>query len=44
MAFVISPRILAGGILLALAAALAAGIAPAVRMPRVPLAAALREE
>jgi putative ABC transport system permease protein len=44
MAFVISPRVLAGSILLALAAALAAGIAPAVRMPRVPLAAALREE
>jgi putative ABC transport system permease protein len=44
MAFVIPPRALAGGILLALAAALAAGIAPAVRMPRVPLAAALREE
>jgi putative ABC transport system permease protein len=44
MAFVIPPRILAGGVMLALAAALAAGIAPAVRMPRVPLAAALREE
>lgn len=44
MAFVVSPGALAGGLLTAIAAALAAGIVPAIRMPRVPLAAALREE
>jgi putative ABC transport system permease protein len=44
MALQIQPGVLAGGLLLALAAALLAGILPAFRMSRAPLAAALREE
>ena len=44
MSFAIPPGVLAGGILMAVGAALAAGVLPAVRLSRVPLAAALREE
>ena len=44
MAFVVAPGVLAGGVLMAIVAALAAGIVPAIRMPRAPLASALREE
>jgi putative ABC transport system permease protein len=44
MALQWQPAVLAGGLLLALVAALLAGILPALRMSRAPLAAALREE
>lgn len=44
MEFEVLPQTLAGGLLLALAAALLAGLAPAWRLARAPLAAALREE
>ncbi len=44
MALQVQPGVLAGGLLLALAAALVAGILPALRMSRAPLAAAVREE
>ena len=44
MGFAIPPGVLAGGLLMAVGAALAAGILPAVRLARMPLAAALREE
>lgn len=44
MSLQVQPGVLAGGLLLALAAALLAGIFPAFRMSRAPLAAALREE
>ncbi|MGH8443288.1 MAG: FtsX-like permease family protein, partial [Nevskiaceae bacterium] len=44
MALQLQPAVLAGGLLLALAAALLAGVLPAWRMSRVPLAATLREE
>jgi putative ABC transport system permease protein len=44
MAFELPPQVLAGGLLMAVAAALAAGVLPALRLSRVPLAAALREE
>ena len=44
MALQWQPAVLAGGLLLALAAALLAGVLPALRMSRAPLAAALREE
>jgi len=44
MDFAIPPGVLAGGLLMAVGAALVAGILPAVRLARMPLAAALREE
>jgi len=44
MELAVLPQTLAGGVLLALAAALLAGLAPAWRLARAPLAAALREE
>jgi putative ABC transport system permease protein len=44
MALQIQPGVLVGGLLLALAAALLAGLLPAFRMARAPLAAALRDE
>ena len=44
MALQWQPGVLAGGLLLALAAALLAGVLPARRLSRAPLAAALREE
>jgi putative ABC transport system permease protein len=44
MGIAIPPGVLAGGLLMAVGAALAAGILPAVRLARMPLAAALREE
>jgi putative ABC transport system permease protein len=44
MDFAVTPAALATGVLMALVAAVAAGIAPAWRLARMPLAAALREE
>ena len=44
MGFAIPPGVLAGGLAMAIGAALAAGVLPAVRLARMPLAAALREE
>lgn len=44
MDFAIPPDVLVGGLLMAVLASLAAGILPAVRLARMPLAAALREE
>lgn len=44
MGFAIPPDVLVGGLLMAVGAALAAGVLPAVRLARIPLAAALREE
>jgi putative ABC transport system permease protein len=44
MGFTIPPDVLASGLLMAVGAALAAGILPAMRLARMPLAAALREE
>jgi putative ABC transport system permease protein len=44
MDFAVMPSVLGAGILMALVAAIAAGIAPAWRLARMPLAAALREE
>jgi putative ABC transport system permease protein len=44
MEFEIPLRVLAGGLALATAAALAAGVLPAFRLSRMPLAAALRDE
>ena len=44
MGIAIPPGVLAGGLLMAVGAALAAGILPAVRLARMPLAAALRGE
>jgi putative ABC transport system permease protein len=44
MGFAIPPGVLAGGLAMAVGAALAAGVLPAVRLARMPLAAALREE
>lgn len=44
MDFAVTPTALAAGVLMALVAAVAAGIAPAWRLARMPLAAALREE
>ncbi|TAK52208.1 MAG: ABC transporter permease, partial [Gammaproteobacteria bacterium] len=44
MELLVQPGVLAGGLLLALAAALLAGVPPALRLARAPLAAALREE
>jgi putative ABC transport system permease protein len=44
MRFEVPPGVLAGGFLMAVGAALAAGVLPAVRLARMPLAAALREE
>ena len=44
MGFAIPPGVLAGGLAMAIGAALAAGVVPAVRLARMPLAAALREE
>jgi len=44
MGVAIPPGVLAGGFAMAIGAALAAGVLPAVRLARMPLAAALREE
>jgi putative ABC transport system permease protein len=44
MGFAIPPGVLAGGFAMAIGAALAAGVLPAVRLARMPLTAALREE
>jgi putative ABC transport system permease protein len=44
MDFAVTPSVLGAGVLMALVAAVAAGIAPAWRLARMPLAAALREE
>lgn len=44
MALQVQPGVFVGGLLLALAAALLAGLLPALRMTRAPLAAALRDE
>jgi putative ABC transport system permease protein len=44
MDFAVTPAALAAGVLMALVAAVAAGIAPAWRLARMPLATALREE
>jgi putative ABC transport system permease protein len=44
MDFAVTPAVLAAGVLMALVAAVAAGIGPAWRLARMPLAAALREE
>ena len=44
MDFAVAPSVLGAGVLMALVAAVAAGIAPAWRLARMPLAAALREE
>jgi len=44
MDFAVTPAVLGTGVLMALIAAVAAGIAPAWRLARMPLAAALREE
>jgi putative ABC transport system permease protein len=44
MGFAVSPSVLAVGFVMAIGAALAAGVLPAIRLARMPLAAALREE
>jgi putative ABC transport system permease protein len=44
MDFAVTPAVLGTGVLMALVAAVAAGLAPAWRLARMPLAAALREE
>jgi putative ABC transport system permease protein len=44
MDFAVTPAALTAGVLMALVAAVAAGIVPAWRLARMPLAAALREE
>jgi putative ABC transport system permease protein len=44
MDFAVTPSVLGTGVLMALVAAVAAGLAPAWRLARLPLAAALREE